>query len=204
MEAHEGQFRSVHVLRHTFRPSEALTEQLQHMVETQRGATASRFILTSTREVAVDALEFQNYRYDLAVHSLQEQFHKHAGGVALQSAAYKFTPRGDFKIRFTPAYSNEFEALVQPIDSLPNIVEQSARGGRDYLQLQIDASRLVGRRALAEAWHILREDIASPARSHLYSVVPYDISGPERTVVAPPQLISYDTLYPFEFDGPAA
>lgn len=201
MEAHSGQFRSVHVLRHTFRPSEALAGKLKEMVDTERGSVAPQFILTSSREVAVDELEYQNYRYDTPIYERRREFHAHTGGIALQAAAYKFTPQGDFKLRFTPKDAGEFTALTDPIDTLPDIIDRSARGGRYFVQLQLNASRLIAREALAKVWHNLRVDINNEATNRLYGVFPHDISGPERTVANIVYVNEYTALSSLEYDG---
>lgn len=199
MEARNEQFRSVHVLRHTFRPSEYLSGKLQQFVKHHEGAAPSRFILSSTREVAVDEIDFQNYRYNLELQKLDQQFHRQVGSVALQSVQYNIEldmrrrPQR-LTLRFVPSDAARFAALTAPIDDLAGIVDKTARSGEYFAYIQLDARHLVGREALIHARDDLQEGLSNQSTRSLYNIIPHDISGPARTVVKP-QGFRYDDLY---------
>ncbi len=180
MEAPETQFQSVHVLRHTFVPSESLATRLHALTNEEPRSIAPRFLLTSTREVAVDTIAFQQYRYTHELASIQKTFQDHAGSIALASVGYKLGRSGDFSLRFSTQDPQGFEELTSPIDTLTNPVERSARGGEYYIVATIPKARLLARSALATAWSELRSSIADPETNVLYSVTPGEVSGPER------------------------
>lgn len=201
MEAlRDNQFRSVHVLRHTFQPNEYLSGKLQQFVNTHERAVPSRFILTSTREVAVDESDFQNYRYNLELQRISRAFHSAVGSVGLESVKYNIaldTKRKPQRLtlRFSPTRPMEFEKVTAPIDTLPEIIDRTPRTGEYFAQVQLDARQLVGKEALVRAWTDLRESIADTNVRPLFTMFPHDISGPVRMIAKPPTLISVEGLY---------
>ena len=208
MDAPYEHYSSVHVLRHTFQPSEALERYLRPMVKARNGEISHRFILSSTREVAVDQTDFQNYRYDLAINELNRQFHS-VGNIALRAVQHNIQFDAQNKpqwlnLRFIPAYPKQFEAITEPIDSLADIVRRSNREEGYYAKLQIDARQLVGSQALAEAYNNLRARLNHPSSNSLFELSPYDISGPVRTVTTTPTLTLEDIeklVSESKFDG---
>lgn len=186
MDAPYEHYSSVHVLRHTFQPSDALEHYLKPMIKARDGEISSRFILTSTREVAVDQADFQNYKYDLAINELNRQF-RSAGNIALRAVQYNVQFNAQHRpqwlnLRFVPAHLQKFESITDPIDTLQDIVRRSNREEANYAKLQIDARQLVGGTALAAAYNELRARINHPSSNLLFELSPYDISGPVQTV----------------------
>jgi len=166
---------------------------LSKLVNEKPGYQTPRFLLTSTRAVAVDSLDFLHHRYDLALIEMQQKFSEHMAGIALRSVGYRFAQNGDFHLQFLPASPLELEALTKPIDTLPGIIESSVKkttseGSTEKkevqaLTLRLEARRLVGQSALAKAWSGLRRGFEQDEGSRLYVAMPYDISGPERSIV---------------------
>lgn len=186
MDTYGEQFHTVRVLRHTFLPNEPLQAELQNFLKDSEKRTRPSIRLASTRAVAVDSYEFQNYRYDLALHDIQSRFMARSGGIALNAVRYAFSPNGDFKLRFTPSDMSSFTALTDPIDELRDPIERSERKGVYYLDTTLNARHLIGREALQSSWRRLHMSFQDVDMRRLYSAIPQDIAGPERTVLRRP------------------
>lgn len=140
---------------------------------------SARFLLTSTREVAVDSLDFIRDRYTLALADMQKEFTKSLTGVALASVGWRQEIDGSLHLQFLPTSMSHLRTLTDPIDQLEGIVQRPKHQEGVALRLRLGAHQLVGQVALREAWSNLKSDIQEDTTAHLYRAIPYNISGPD-------------------------
>lgn len=176
MEAPKDTVRSVHVLRHTFLPSESLQERLEDFVTHSEQLLHPSFYLHSSYEVAVDSSSYTSRAFEDERQVLEKEFLAKAGGVVLQAAAYRFEGTA-LSLRFTARDPVRLASIVAPIDTLPGIIDQSDRTTETFLKLKMNTRSLAERHEVANAWKRLRGDLQHLRDSSLLYVQPHKISA---------------------------
>lgn len=184
MEAPLHTRRSVHILRHSFRPSDALAGRLDEFVTAKSRSLRPRFLLHSSFQVAVNSIDYIDYRYEKNIYELTESFLREAGSITLDAVAYRISKEA-FGLKFAVKDPKYFRELLAPLDSLPNIIEISDRNHDPALFLDIPSSQLVGRQALAGAWSELREAVKNKNDQGLIYATPEKISALRDDVYLP-------------------
>lgn len=177
MEAPKETLRSVHVLRHTFLPSESLQERLEAFVVQNERILHPSFNIHSNYEVAVDSEEYTTRQFEEARQALERDFIAKSGGVVLQAAGYRFEEGSALGLRFTVRDPLRLAAIVAPIDTLPGIIDRSDRTAETVLKLHIKASSLAEHHDIADAWKHLRGDLHKLSNSSVLFVRPHKIAA---------------------------
>jgi hypothetical protein len=185
MEAPRNTLRSVHVLRHTFQPSEPLAERLEAFVNPESRVTRPRFLLESTYQVAVDSIDYMDHRFDEEVLNLQAMFTRRAGSVALGAVGYRYSDTGAFSMRFSARDPSRFRTVVTPLDTVSDAIERSDRNVDPHLTMHIGHGYLADQTDLKRAWDSLRKDLRNDTEESLLFVTPHKISALQKNVYLP-------------------
>lgn len=183
MEAPKDTLRSVHVLRHTFLPSESLQERLENFVVQNERILHPSFYIHSNYEVAVDSEEYTTRPFEQVRQTLEKDFITKSGGVVLQAAGYRFQEGGALALRFGVRDPRRLRAIVAPIDTLPGVIDRSNRTVETVLKLQINARALAERHEVADAWKGLRGDLQALSTTSVLYVQPHKLSATAVKVV---------------------
>lgn len=185
MEAPKDTLRSVHVLRHSFLPSESLQERLESFIVKNERILHPSFYMHSSYQVAVDSETYTTRPFGEARQALEKEFISKSGGVVLQAAGYRFEEGATLGLRFTARDPQRLGAIVASIDTLPGIIEQSDRAADTVLKLRIKASSLADRHEVATAWKRLRSDLSELSDASVLFVQPHKISATALKITSP-------------------
>lgn len=184
MAAEEYAVEHLHVLRHRFLPSEQLSRALAEMSMLPPRATMPRFFLLSTRIVALDVKGVHNDEYSDELQGLDADLAAKMRGpqyaaMAIGDASARYNP-GDNSLNlfFTPARQNLFRILTDPL--LEVGIPLTNTPGEVFQVTASIRQQVVAREAIQKAqqvWQRVKEGIASPDTSHMYTISPHSIVG---------------------------
>lgn len=126
MEDTEAKVAAVHVLRHSFRPSEQLGVAIDNFM--RGGVTRPRFLYAS-KMVAVDFSQHNRDEIRSRIARVQGRFLRHDREKIRLGGEFAVTKRrvlgrtlasGALRLGFLPLETTQFDALIAPIDELPN------------------------------------------------------------------------------------
>ncbi len=179
MEVTANSSGSVHVLRHSFRPSDYLALALERYLEP--GATRPRPLLYATRLVTFDTLHYPieeiNIDYDFANRAFMRQHREKIalGGASVKGAriAVHSQADGSLRVGFLPANEERFNELLSGFDRFP-LREEPAEPEvkhRHYVHTTIPANLLdVG--AIEEVTRSFSRELDDPYLSRFYTISP--------------------------------
>jgi hypothetical protein len=183
MEAPKDTFRSVHVLRHSFVPSESLTEHLEGFVVKNEPLSHPPFKLYSSFEVAVHSDDTYRVDFEREYAAINEAFRSKSGWIALKSVAYAHTPTKGLAFLFTVNNPERLRTILSPLDTLPHVFDMSDRTGSAVLKTAIPPRYLADKPQLSNAWSKLRTSLKSVDLSPLLYVAPDKIAA--KTIKVP-------------------
>lgn len=187
MEANREYLRSVHVLRHSFRPSEALAENLRAFTNTKPGYPTPRFVFSSVYGATINSEDYVDPRYAEKINGLSENFQRKVGQVGFKSVAYSFKTAkagpnnpaaNSFNLLFT-LDDESMAAFAHPVDELgtfKDVLTRSPQQDSRFLMLRITEQQLASEGTVAGAWRKLRNSIEDDSTG-LYTVYPDGLTG---------------------------
>ncbi len=179
---------SVHVLRHSFRPSEHLAVALERY--SRPGVTRPRSFLYATHTVLLDLHRHSIADVNLGIDAANAEFLQQArtkvelGGVNnlrdREVVVGRKLGNNALRVALFPKDPVEFNNLLKPFNVLPNDSPKPPSPTMShFLYADIPASVLGSLEDIALATQLLIRDLESPASSPLYMVQP---SGLDRRV----------------------
>lgn len=189
MEVTERQIQSVHVLRHSFRPSEHLAVALERFA--RPGVPRPRSFLYATHTVVIDfnrhSIHDVNFDIDAASADFLKQTRTKVelGGVNnprdKELVVARKLASNALRVALFPKDSTALNRMLEPFTHLPNDSSKppSPTMGH-FLYADIPASVVGGLEDVAHATASLVRDLESPASARLYVAQP---SGIDRQVL---------------------
>ncbi len=187
MEDARNDLELVHVLRHSFRPSQPLAESIETFIKP--GKKLPRLSLYGTKEVAVDLVKYNNFVYKHDEDALRNEFKQHTEAVYIDPIMH-FRLIGSNALRMafipTPESTPIFNKMIDTLDEMPNILPPFNTTPRYFMYIDIPTTHLVSSEEWNARYHDLRKALASRIRS-MYLVRPEDIIGQDgkRRVIPP-------------------
>lgn len=118
MEAPKTISRSVHAVRHIFKPSEPLAESLSACIRSKPGSVAPRFLLSSTCVHLLDAGQVQQPALKAHLVAMRLAAEQNQEQLTLIEARHRYVGTGALKLAFIPN-----QAQFQQLTALPALLE---------------------------------------------------------------------------------
>lgn len=184
MEVAERKAGSVHVLRHSFRPSEHLAAALERYL--RPGITRSRSFLYATHTVMIDLSRHSINDVNSDIDAANGEFLQQArtlielGGVNnprdKQLVVGRKLANNALRVAVFPKDPAELNALVLPFAHLPNDSPKPPSPTMNhFLYADIPASVVGGTSEIRHATELLARDLGSRASALLYTAQPAGI-----------------------------
>lgn len=192
MEATADTMNSVHVLRHSFRPSEHLGKALERYMKKE--ATHPPFLLYATRLIALSTEQRSIYEinadFDVANrafvnrHSEQVRFSQEEDKRRVIHA--RLLANGALRVGMLPSNYEAFQSLLAGFDELPNDMRSShSNPVRHFIHADIPATSLDGLK-IETATDLMEEELSVHERARMYYAVP---SAIDRRIVRMPTML---------------
>lgn len=174
----------VHVLRHSFRPSEQLADSLQGFFGSD--TPYQSLSLLSSRYTLLDPVDVALSLHDEAIKRAEHEFNQELPTVPLDyQVGYRMMGEQAMRLAFLPAQFSRYIAATSHLDALPDIRREPPPESRHYLYIDLARQALVNEYQIKKRLSELRADMADPVRQRLYSVQPGRIVGRDRFMQLP-------------------
>lgn len=177
MKADNRAIQEVHVLRHTFRPSQPFEEAIEQFVEP--GKTLPRFLLSGTKEVGLDSVEYHDLVYKGREDKARNEFQKLTEPIYIDPVMfYKFIGSSALRLAFIPTAQSQpaFNEALETLNGVPNILPPFEKTPRYFMYIDVPTTPETTQENVHEKYVALRKALASKTRL-IYSVLPEDITG---------------------------
>jgi hypothetical protein len=167
----------VHVLRHTFKPSEALRHSLQNFLTNENAI--HRLSIMTLSGIALNGFEVGQYRHDEAILRARQLFERHRQPLQLDAhSGAKRMASGALNIYFAVEDRTSLQALkAETYRKFPdNTVFDDTFDPRFDLFVRIDRKDAVSQGEVNVAGRALINQLRSEKRS-LYQVAPEELIG---------------------------
>ena len=172
MEATDQHVELVHVLRHSFRPSEQLKTSLEAF--TKPGLVRPRFLVKTLSAIALNTVDVANYHYDLPIKRAIQSFEQHHQPIQLgRDLAARRMADGTLNILFAADNRDHLrdltkETMVQLPEGVPL---DDGENPRFDLYVGIDQAHAIDFEEVVRPGATLIKSLRSGLRN-LYTVVP--------------------------------
>jgi hypothetical protein len=178
MEDARNDLELVHVLRHSFRPSQPLSEAIESFVKPGLKLPEEP-LLYGSKEVAVDLVKYNDFKYKKREDAARKEFKErnrpiyidpimHFRQIGLKAVRMAFIPTAES----VPAFND----AINTLDSVPTILPPYKKIPRYFLYVDIPNTHIVQGEEWNTRYHALRKALASTIHS-MYLVRPLDVIG---------------------------
>jgi len=177
MEATDQHVELVHVLRHSFRPSEQLQSSLEAF--TKPGLVRPRFLVKTLSSIALNTVDVANYHHDLSIKRSIQSFERHHQPVQLgrDLAAHRMGD-GALKILLSiENYADLTDLTKETAVQLPEgVLLDDGEDPRFNLFVRIDQAHAINYEEIVQPGTALIKQLRNGQRN-LYTVIPETITG---------------------------
>lgn len=177
MEDTPREIKEVHVLRHSFRPSQSFAVAIENFMEP--GSTLPRLLLYGTKEVAVNVLDYHGGMFRKNENDINRQLEAIREPIYINSEMhFKQMGHSALRIGFLPAKDSEpaFQTALAALDEIPSLLPPFTRSLRYFMYTDIPAKDLLSLDKIEERFNNLKKLVEGEARE-LYTVKPDKITG---------------------------
>jgi len=179
MEDTRQNFELVHVLRHSFRPSQPLGNAIENFIKP--GKILPRLLLYGSKEAAVDLQAYNDFAYKKEEDKAQADFTKNTESIYI-SPIMHFREIGSSAVRLAFLPTDEsvpvFNRAINTLDdAIPNILPPYDKPPRFFLYIDIPTTHIVNPEEWRPRYSTLRATLANKALRTMYSVRPEGIVG---------------------------
>jgi hypothetical protein len=175
----------VHVLRHSFRPSEKLQTSLEKF--TKQGLTRPRFLIKTLSAIALNTLDVSNSYHDVAIKGAIEKFEQYRDPIQIgYPLAAQRMADGALKIFLSSQNHKDIVDLTSKThDKLPSgVLLDDNEDDRFDLFVHIDASHALSQDRIITPGLQLRDELRGD-RAYLYKMTTNSIAGRDELRVMP-------------------
>lgn len=168
----------VHVLRHSFRPSQPLSEAIESFIKPGLKLPEEP-LFYGTKEAAVEQVKYNDFKYKKEEDEARKAFQAHNRPLYIDPIMH-FRQMGSKAVRMafipTPESTEAFNEAIDTLDVMPTILRPYSRIPRYFLYIDIPSTHLVQGEEWNARYHDLRKALTSRIR-FMYLVRPNDVVG---------------------------